>query len=338
MKVISIYPNFDKQGGAQDVVLQLAEKLNDAEAEFIVLTNTNFKDVHTRYQDRGAVFLSCSWTNIQKYSCYSDVIFLSHHRKSTTIVYFWLLLLGRANRLIHVAHNTFNTLGWLTFLPKKCIAVSREVQKNLCNYFGVSLDRIKVIYNGLPDNKETQRINCDSMGNIKILFPARVSSEKRQLELVQEAAHLIPHHVELHFAGVGPEYEVLQEKVKNYSNVKCLGFIDVPKSLMSYDYVMLFSKNEGLPLSLIEGLRAGKPLITNKLPVFYEINEHNKTGYMFSDFQDFVNGLRTLPHPLTSQYQIMSENARAKYEQLFTEESMIASYKAYLQRVEQCLK
>ena len=54
MKVISIYPNFDKQGGAQDVVLQLAEKLNDAEAEFIVLTNTNFKDVHTRYQDRGA--------------------------------------------------------------------------------------------------------------------------------------------------------------------------------------------------------------------------------------------------------------------------------------------
>ena len=44
MKVISIYPNFDKQGGAQDVVLQLAEKLNDAEAEFIVLTNTNFKD------------------------------------------------------------------------------------------------------------------------------------------------------------------------------------------------------------------------------------------------------------------------------------------------------
>ena len=103
---------------------------------------------------------------------------------------------------------------------------------------------------------------------------------------------------------------------------------------MSYDYVMLFSKNEGLPLSLIEGLRAGKPLITNKLPVFYEINEHNKTGYMFSDFQDFVNGLRTLPHPLTSQYQIMSENARAKYEQLFTEEAMIASYKAYLQHVE----
>ena len=138
----------------------------------------------------------------------------------------------------------------------------------------------------------------------------------------------------MHFAGVGPEYEILQEKVKAYSNVKCLGFIDVPKSLMSYDYVMLFSKNEGLPLSLIEGLRAGKPLITNKLPVFYEINEHNKTGYMFRDFQDFVNGLRTLPHPLTSQYQIMSENARAKYEQLFTEEAMIASYKAYLQHVE----
>ena len=55
---------------------------------------------------------------------------------------------------------------------------------------------------------------------------------------------------------------------------------------------------------------------------------------MFSDFQDFVNGLRTLPHPLTSQYQIMSENARAKYEQLFTEEAMITSYKAYLQHVE----
>ena len=64
VKIITIYPNFSVQGGAQNVAFQLAEKLNDT-SEIIILTDTPQKLIHSQYKRKGVVFLSFSWKNVR---------------------------------------------------------------------------------------------------------------------------------------------------------------------------------------------------------------------------------------------------------------------------------
>ena len=82
-RVISIYSNFANQGGAQDVTLQLAHALNETDKP-IVLTDTPLSKIDAVYKDK-AVFEQFSMRNVIKYaSC--NTVFLSHHRKNTTLL------------------------------------------------------------------------------------------------------------------------------------------------------------------------------------------------------------------------------------------------------------
>ena len=315
MKVISILCNFHVRGGAQNVCIQLALKLNEGEA--IILTDTPVDQIHPHYRSfERLTFIPLSWGALRKYSRIEDVVFLSHHRKYTSFLLPFLYLLRRKGRLIHIAHSTFSSLKSLSFFPKYIIAVSNTVKDNLINYFGLAERRVRVIYNGLPDltllphKKETST-------TIKILFPARIDPGKQQLRLVKELATILPSPIVLHFAGVGPDY----------------GFVNVQELLPDYDYVMLFSLNEGLPLSLIEGLRAARPILTGSIPVFREINEDQITGFTYEDFEDLKARIGKLPPPESDQYQVLSRNARERYLQLFREEDMIAAYKATLEEI-----
>ncbi|QUB43549.1 glycosyltransferase family 4 protein [Porphyromonas sp. oral taxon 275] len=331
MKVISILCNFHVRGGAQNVCIQLALKLNEGEA--IILTDTPVDQIHPHYRSfERLTFIPLSWGALRRYSQIEDVVFLSHHRKYTSFLLPFLYLLRRKGRLIHVAHSTFSSLKSLSFFPKHIIAVSNTVKDNLINYFGVAERRVRVIYNGLPDltllphKKETST-------TIKILFPARIDPGKQQLRLVKELATILPSHIVLHFAGVGPDYDALKEAIAPYHNIKALGFVNVQELLPDYDYVMLFSLNEGLGLSLIEGLRAARPILTGSIPVFREINEDQITGFIYKDFEDLKARIGELPPPESDQYQVLSRNARERYLQLFREEDMIAAYKATLEEI-----
>ena len=107
MKIISVYPNFANRGGAQDVVIQLAKALNDTGTDPVVLTNTPNDQIYSEYLD-GITFLPFSLKNVLSFIG-NDVLFMSHSRKTTS----QLVILNkfiRKIRIIHIAHNTFNSL------------------------------------------------------------------------------------------------------------------------------------------------------------------------------------------------------------------------------------
>ena len=94
--------------------------------------------------------------------------------------------------------------------------------------------------------------------------------------------------------------------------------------------------NEGLPLSLIEGLRFGKPLITNKLSAVLDVNKPGETGFAYDDFSSLIDGLNHLPHIDWAIYKQMASNARKRFEECFTEEKMINRYKLMLYNEIKC--
>lgn len=71
----------------------------------------------------------------------------------------------------------------------------------------------------------------------------------------------------------------------------------------------------------------GKPLITNNIPSVLDINDNGQTGFVFSDFESFVEGCNNLPLPNSNEYIRLSMNARMKYKEKFTEDRMISEYK-----------
>lgn len=329
MKIVSIYPNFDARGGAQDVLVQLAMQLN-RESKSIILTNTPTNQIAKDYCREQLVFQKFSFANVRRLSRDKDVVFISHHRKLTSLIYIYLVLMGCSDRLVHIAHNTFLNLKWATWFPKRVIAVSDAVKENLINYFGLPEHRIKVIYNGVPDVVEPRPSCVKFMGTIKILLAGRICEVKQQLALVRFIQDQLPESVEIYFAGVGEQLEELRETIALYKGYHTLGFIDISKEIYHYDYMMLFSEKEGLPLSLIEGLRSGTPLITNRVGAVLEVNKAGETGFVYESFESLLEGLKVLPLPSSQSYAELSVNARKRYENLFKEEIMIEQYQNYL--------
>ena len=210
--------------------------------------------------------------------------------------------------------------------PENVIAVSSAVKENLIQYFKLSPRNVKVIYNGLEDSGENRNVVRND-GIVKILLPGRICNVKRQIEIVKKTRGKLLEHINIYFAGVGSDADKLKLEIGVLKQYHYLGYINIKETLNQYDYVCLFSQKEGFPLSLIEGCMFGKPLITNNIPSVLDINDNGQTGFVFSDFESFVEGCNNLPLPNSNEYIRLSMNARMKYKEKFTEDRMISEYK-----------
>lgn len=323
-RVISIYSNFANQGGAQDITLQLAHALNETD-KTIVLTDTPLSKIDAVYKDK-AVFEQFSMRNVIKYaSC--NTVFLSHHRKNTTFLeIFRIIAFWKTFNIIHVAHNTFSNLKYLSWLPKNIIAVSNGVKENLVDYFWQQPQNVHVVFNGIKDFCQKSEQTKED-GVVKVLLAGRICSVKQQVELAKFLKCKLKDHIKISFAGKGEQAEELLRVIKDDKHFEYLGFIDMIQELPNYDYVMLFSKNEGLPLSLVQGSMFGKPLITNDIKPVLDVNKDGFNGFVCSDFESLLSTLNTLPLPSSEQYIKLSRNSRNQYLKYFEDTRMFNQYR-----------
>ena len=323
MRVISLYPDWDGVGGAQNVAMTLAKELNDSTPMVICTTPLNM--IHPEYKNENVEFRVHSLKEFL--SLRNDDVVLSHHRKLTSLymilsyIFFWKRI-----KIVHVAHNTFSNLRWATILPPEIIAVSNGVKENLVSYFKINPKRIKVIFNGLYDRGENiKRRQSDEC--IKILLAGRVCPVKQQVRIVEELKGVLHDNIHIYFAGEGEDIVKLKKCIGDDSHFHVLGLINIHEHISEYDYIMLFSEKEGLGMTLVEACMYGKPMITNNLPAVLDIIENNVNGYVYSDFISLKENINMISHPNSKEYKIMAQNARNKYINYFTMQKMIKEYK-----------
>lgn len=155
----------------------------------------------------------------------------------------------------------------------------------------------------------------------------KISPIKQQVKLARHLGKGLDSRIHLFFAGEGPDVDKLIETIGNHHQFHYLGQIDMEQRINDFDYLLLFSEKEGLPLVLIEACMHGIPMITNAIPAVLEINEDKRTGYVFENMDKLLAGINHLPQPHSEAYQGMSQNARKKYDIFFREETMIKAYK-----------
>ncbi|MDE6498435.1 MAG: glycosyltransferase family 4 protein [Muribaculaceae bacterium] len=328
MKVISVYNNFANTGGAQDMALRLAGSFSPDDVP-VVLTRTPAERIARSYHDTAdfrPLSLKYAKEIMRKWP---DAVFMSHDRKSTTRLMLYKTLVLRKLKVVHVAHNVFDNLRRFTLFPEHVVAISKAVEANLKDYFRLPAERITLIPNGLSD----KRVKEPRRGpGIRILLMGRICSVKRQLEIADALDGHLPEGTELYFAGRGPQERELEERLRSKHDMHFSGQIDPSKQIADYDYILLFSQKEGLPLSLIEACMYGRPMITNTLPSVLEINQPGVTGFACRDLDELKSTIRHLPVPGSEDYKAIARNARLRYEQCFTESRMLEAYRSLLEK------
>jgi glycosyltransferase involved in cell wall biosynthesis len=323
MEILSLTVDMNQFGGAQKVMVDVH---NGIKSKFHakVLGFEKFPDLHPKY-------------NIQKeeYVRFTNPFYLNnkilivHSRSIMAIIMIIKRLFFLNTRILYVHHNVYSTLKWASFFPKDIISISENVTKNLLGYFNLKNRNIELIYNGIKDecNDEITASKYER-NKIKILYSARINDVKRQVQLVDFLAGKLHPGIEIHFAGTGADYDELKEKCMDLNYFKVLGFVSNTKDMIiNYDYLMLFSIQEGLPISLIEGAMYGKPLLVNDVGGNFEIGVPGKNAVKLSDNWD------ELPHILNSllimdeqEYRKKCIASRERYKEIYTYDKMISKY------------
>jgi glycosyltransferase involved in cell wall biosynthesis len=151
----------------------------------------------------------------------------------------------------------------LAFISNKVICVSDNDFRIARDKISISTPKLVVLKNAtLPIFK--QKITPQNQP-LKIIALARFANPKR-IDLMIQSFEQIK-DAELSIAGSGPDFEMWKQYVieKKITNVKLLGEVQSFSNFNQYDAFMLISNSEGLPISAIEAMSAGLPLILSNL-------------------------------------------------------------------------
>jgi glycosyltransferase involved in cell wall biosynthesis len=326
-RIITLYHNFKNEGGAQNIALTLASELS-SEKNPLVLSFTSSQKINKTYKQMSHRFEKLNFTSVLKLKN-SDII-LSHHRSVTTFIIILKFLFYRKFRIIHVAHNVFYNYKYFTIFPKEVVAVSKAVKNNLISYFGVRPENIFIIYNGVKEDnfEKAYTPKNNNNNNINILYPARITEVKGQLNFTRITLNKLNSNINISFAGQGELIDELRELTQSSKQFKVLGHINEINELYThYDYVCLFSSKEGLPISLIEACKYGLPIVSNGIGGIGEIVINNFNGFIVNEYASLADFINKLPSPATEAYKLLSLNSKKMYENFFNYNQMIDSYK-----------
>ena len=198
---------------------------------------------------------------------------------------------------------------------------------------------IEVIPNGLPSLSEAVEAGC---GEVPVITFVGNMDELKGYRYALDAARLLDAsglEFKMLFAGPASEEELayfedfrsqnaLQGRVKYLGVVKDAGTTLIPRS----DVVLLPSRTEGFPMSLLEGLRAGKALLATRVGGIPELLKDAENGFFVErdggDIADKASRLLSNPELLRS----FSAKSRKLYEGGFRIEDVCERYREVYSR------
>jgi glycosyltransferase involved in cell wall biosynthesis len=182
-----------------------------------------------------------------------------------------------------------------------------------------------MIWNGVPDTQ--LRAHPVSGRPVRILMAARFVLHKQHSVLLRALAGIDPSSWQLTLAGDGPfraQAEQLAVSIGIRDRIVFAGDTDqVPSLLAETDILVLATRFESLPLTIIEAMRASVPVVASDVGGVAELVTHGKTGYLVphSDHQSLQERLRELIASDETRSR-MGRMGRLQYEREFTVEKM----------------
>ncbi len=259
-------------------------------------------------------------------------------------------MLGRlaARRLslpvIHTAHGWPFTEGvsglkkaiyirverFMALRCEKIITVS-EYDRSIALAAGVSgPQQLITVHNGVPEIDFDTPANNKSGGGspVRLIMVARFEQPKDHCLLLESLAPLRFLEWQLDLVGDGPTIRYARQKafeLKLSDRVNFLGSRDdVPELLAEADLLVLISLWEGLPLTILEGMRASLPVVASDVGGISELVNHGINGLLVprSSARELTAALAEIL-PDADRMRAMGELGRKRYEEDFSFDQML---------------
>lgn len=188
---------------------------------------------------------------------------------------------SKAKRLIYAAAERLAGK-----LATRIITVS-EYDRRLCEKYSViPTSKLVTIQNGIPDIEIIPK-RQDEHALIRLIMVARMEVPKNQSFLLHALAGIEEMNWCLDLVGDGPKFAEIQNTVASLgldNKVKLLGERKDVASLLSQSHVFILTSNwEGLPLSILEAMRAGLPVVASNVGGIPELVEEDVNGYLIQN-------------------------------------------------------
>jgi L-malate glycosyltransferase len=251
------------------------------------------------------------------------------------------------------AHSCHLQLHWIA--NSYVIAVSEATRRyhRLVNL--VPRSRIQTIHNWIrvpeeivPEQRQAdrQRIRSGlglSSNDFAIGLVGRVSPQKGQLTMIEAMPAILaslPHAKLLLIGGFETqsyieEINLLLDKHHLRENVQCLGLReDVLQLLQGIDLLAQPSLWESFPISMLEGMAIGVPIVATNVGGVCECLEHNRSGYLIppSNPEELSKAVLKLASSPELCQRLVKEAKRVVRMQ-FTPQSQVAKIEAVFESV-----
>lgn len=341
MKIVQVMPEFGL-AGAETMCENLTYELIKLGHEVIVISMYDYHSAITERLEKSGVDIrylgkkpGMDFSMIPKMrkifkEVHADVIHT--HRYSAQYAIPAAILAGVKHR-VHTVHNVAQKEN--SKLAKKLnkfffmhchlapVALSELIRDSIIEEYRLKKEIIPVIYNGIDLSKSVSKENYTVNGNFKILHIGRFSEQKNHIGLLQAFKLFHDKHVdsELWLIGDGEKKPEIEEYVKENKLASFVKFWGLQSNVYGYlhdaDLFALPSNYEGIPMTLIEAMGTGLPIVATAVGGIPDMLSNNKNALLVDiSFEEIANAFE--------QYYL-DENLRKNHGQHAKERSYMFS-------------
>ena len=266
----------------------------------------------------------------------------SHQRALTLLARF--ALVGTGVRVVEHVHSTFAARGakrLLSFRGHHMVAVGSAGKRMIVDEFGRHAERVSVVRNTVRDPGPGMVNEPPSAAGLPphIVGVGRAVEEKDPLRFLRVVGLLqqrIP-GLSAEWVGAGPLFSEMRAYVDVHEIVGVAlegESKEVPEKLRASDLLLVTSRQEGLPLTVLESIAAGRAVVCSDVGSCSDLVVEGSTGVLFPpSLDDEAVAAIVESYLISGRHLADGRSARAFYEDNCGVEAMIDAMVGVYHRV-----
>lgn len=202
------------------------------------------------------------------------------HTHLDSLKYVGLATIFKKIKIVHTVHNIAEKESGGIARKINCslfkkrvvpVALSEIVQQSIKRIYQLPLKRVPVIYNGIDLSKCIKKTEYCAKNPLKILHIGRFSTQKNHIGLLKafKLFHKTYPNSKLQLIGEGERKAEAEQFVADNKLSEAVEFLGLKDNVYGYlhdaDIFTLPSLYEGIPMTLIEAMGTGLPIVATKV-------------------------------------------------------------------------
>lgn len=318
MKVLVVLPSVEVGGGQHLAIDLVGELKNKIDFKVVVLQRYQRTVISDLVKARG---IECIYLDKSKGIDFKTVRKIKKvitefkpdvvHAHLRVVPYLILPTLLLHIKKFYTVHSLANmdgrgklsrTLLWMAFhvfgfVP---VAISDTCQKSISDVYNIRIEKIPCIYNGIDINIfKPERKSTKIADNTSFIATGRFEEPKNYPFMIDAfyEFHKVRPNSTLTILGDGYMRNIIEKKIREYhltDSVRLEGTVNnIADYLNKADIYLMTSIWEGLPLSVLEAMAVGLPIITTKAGGVIDIVQNNINGLIVDcdDLSGYVQAM-----------------------------------------------